>query len=262
MHKSLVSILKPYCVLHRCLSVYNKGMLGVNCYFFMLSPNRFGLLFTLKIMCHTANISHVGVNFCHSSAQFILNIAKKKKSVVLILQNRLLWRAFTWHLFWKCKIIIYSISTSGSVTLHALSSHNMSAESIREKHVLHLDLWAACSSFICFAENNNFLCPCKQLPAAVTFLQIELLLLFHFFSHPLILSFPRARVFVIMSQRPGPGVSAELRLYSLRVSPPVLLLLVLFFSVVHYCKRTGSFCQQCWWYNKWQEWVLQHECCT
>lgn len=40
--------------------------------------------------------------------------------------------AFTLHLLCKCNIIIYSATASGPVTLHVLSSHNMSAESISD----------------------------------------------------------------------------------------------------------------------------------
>lgn len=64
--------------------------------------------------------------------------------------------AFALRLLWKRKFIIYSATTSGPVTLHVLSSHNMSAESIRD--VLRSDLWAACSSLVCFTENDHCSC--------------------------------------------------------------------------------------------------------
>lgn len=148
------------------------------------------------------------------------------------------------------------------MTSHILSSHNMSAESIRDILCLVLRFMRGLLLARVFRRKWSLLVSCKQTHAAFAFTRIESLLLCLCFS---------LLPYLVIPSREGIceykwiHTDSRLRLSSVQHSlqePGVFLYLVHCLHVVHHCQGTGNLCQWCWWYNKWQEWVLQYECCS
>lgn len=127
----------------------------------------------------------------------------------------------TLHILSECKIIIYS-----TVTLHVLSSHNMSAER---------NLWVACSPVHTFHRESSLLVPVNRLMQLLHLDRLSCTLVLFFLIltlHEGCLSYPH--IFSAKIRIKYLTQSSNLTLVFLKFCS-CFLLLVHCFTVVHHC---------------------------